>query len=230
MKNFETIVFDLDGTITQDVSTWNTVHKWLGVEDQANRYLKRVERRAQEGKKVNAIDWAKNDIELWKGYHIKQIVAPLYPIKFFNNAVKSIRMLRDNFGYDLYIISGTFNTYMEAVLNEIDNDGNGMYIKDWMCHIIEKDNEGFVIGVEEDPNMENKSVGIKHLADIYGFDLDRTIAIGNGSNDIPMFNEVGMAIGFNGYSKRIREAVDININSHDFFDIVRYLIGWRYYG
>ncbi len=220
ISGYDTIVFDLDGTITKDVSTWETVHKAFGVNEEALKYRKRIENRFNKDVKVNAIDWAKNDIELWRGRNYNDVINAVTPISFYDNAIMSIRKLSQDF--NIFILSGTFDAYLDSVVREIGRD----YITDWNCHVIKVDDDNIITGVEEDPAMVDKSLGIRVLEATHGFYLDRTIAIGNGSNDIAMFREAGLAIAFNPYNKRVKSEVKCSIISEDFYDIVRYLKGW----
>lgn len=230
IAGYKNIVFDLDGTITKDISTWNTVHKALGVEEKSLKYYNKVKGNFEQGKKVDAMEWAQHDINLWKGRHIGEVVSAVTPVSFFDNAVDTIRHLKHVYNMEMFIISGTFDRFLEEAVDVIDDDGRGKYITDWNCHTINTDDFGKITGVDVDPTMIDKKVGIKDMARAWNFKLEETIVIGNGSNDIPMMEEAGFAIAFNPNNKRVRDACDVTIMSDDFRDIFRYLVGvdWEY--
>jgi len=180
-----------------------------------------------QGKKVDGMKWAKHDIELWKGHSYNEVMEAVLPVKFFDGAVYSIRELAFTYNFDCYILSGTFDAYMKAVLKEINKSHfKDKFITDWNCVRIETDDNNIITGIVDDQRLVDKGVGIEAMAEEWGFHLSRTIAIGNGSNDLPMFKKAGFSIAFNPYNKKVREAVDVTIMSDDFFDVVRYMRGY----
>ncbi len=55
----------------------------------------------------------------------------------------------------------------------------------------------------------SKAMGINEFASYYGFDVSRTIAFGDGGNDISMIlSEPGMGIAMGGASEAVKSVAD----------------------
>ena len=54
----------------------------------------------------------------------------------------------------------------------------------------------------------NKAMGINEFASYYGFDVSRTIAFGDGGNDISMIRAAGMGIAMGGASEAVKSVAD----------------------
>src|SRR6185312_7101460 len=68
-----------------------------------------------------------------------------------------------------------------------------------------------------------KAAALRRFADAEGLPLARTIAIGDGANDLDMLDAAGLGIAFNA-KPVVREQADAAVNV-PFLDAVLYLIG-----
>jgi phosphoserine phosphatase len=68
-----------------------------------------------------------------------------------------------------------------------------------------------------------KATALLEWAKASGIDIENTVAIGDGANDLDMMAVAGLSIGFNA-KPRVREAADLIIDSGDLSDAIA-LIG-----
>ncbi|AFZ70523.1 HAD-superfamily, subfamily-IB PSPase-like hydrolase [Caldisphaera lagunensis DSM 15908] len=60
MGKIKLVVFDVDGVLTKEKSSWGFVHKHFNVEDKAKIYFEKFEKG-----EINYVDWMKLDTSLW---------------------------------------------------------------------------------------------------------------------------------------------------------------------
>ena len=70
-----------------------------------------------------------------------------------------------------------------------------------------------------------KAAMLDELADVYGVNRDRVIAIGDGANDLPMLNRAGLGIAFCA-KPAVREAAPVTVSVKD-LSAVLCLLGYR---
>lgn len=89
MLNIESVIFDLDGTLTRVKSPWRYVHERLGVwEDQAAVFLQEW----LDGK-ILYDEFCRRDYELWSGHGIEKIKALLDEIELNRHVPKLVGRL-----------------------------------------------------------------------------------------------------------------------------------------
>ena len=65
---------------------------------------------------------------------------------------------------------------------------------------------------------------VRTLCEKLNLTLSQVAAVGDSVSDLPMFREVGLAIGFN-YDDSIEGNADVYVKSNDMRDILPYLLG-----
>lgn len=58
------------------------------------------------------------------------------------------------------------------------------------------------------PSGSDKSLGLKAMADHFGFELSETMAFGDGSNDIGMLRAAGIGVAMGNADDKVKEAAD----------------------
>ena len=197
-----------------------SAHVLLGKSKEAKAYFNKIERDILAGIDVDYNKWADHDIGLWYGIPYSKIISASTPVKFIQNAKRGLNLLKA-MGYNIYIISGTFDGFMDAVLKELPKD----LVTDVICVQINTDQDGNVVGHTNNPLMDNKAKALRHFAKKHNFSLDSTIAIGNGSNDISMMEIAGFSIAFRPNNKKLKRIVDVSIHSDNFWNVLRFIRG-----
>lgn len=120
-------------------------------------------------------------------------------------------------GHKVGVVSGGFINVIEPLLIDLNIDfykANTLEIEDG--HIT-----GKLIGPIID--REAKADALREFATKEGVDLNQTIAIGDGANDLGMIEIAGLGIAFNAKPK-VKAAADASINN-PYLDSVLYLMG-----
>ena len=63
--------------------------------------------------------------------------------------------------------------------------------------------------------IANKGDGIKFLAKYLDIPMEKTIVIGNGLNDVPMFKEAGLAVAMANSSEEVKKEADVITDSNN---------------
>jgi phosphoserine phosphatase len=120
-------------------------------------------------------------------------------------------------GYELAVVSGGFTHVIEPLVRDLGIDhlaANELVL------------DGDVLtGELQGPMVDRagKAAALKRFAAAAGVPLDRTIAVGDGANDIDMLATAGLGIAFNA-KPLVREAADTAL-SVPYLDAILFLLG-----
>ena len=120
-------------------------------------------------------------------------------------------------GYRVALVSGGFTEVIKPLAAELgvsDVRANTLEVRDGIL-------TGKVVGPVID--RLGKKAALEQFARVYEIPLRRTIAIGDGANDIDMLEAAGLGIAFNAKASA-RAAADTAVNV-PYLDSVLYLIG-----
>lgn len=209
---YELITFDIDGTITQHISSWQFLHERLGQWDnQAIEYQKKF----QAGR-ISYRRFCRLDAAHWNGMHVEKLYEIFQEIPYAKNAKVAIQILKDR-GFKLVAISTGLQFIVERVKNELGFDytlGNRLKVRN-----------GRLTG--------SAAINVSHLGkgrvlrDIlkrFRIPPGRMIVVGDSEGDIPMMRMAGYAIAFNSSSKSVSEAADYACRTKDFMEICEIIL------
>ena len=205
-------LFDLDGTLTQERSAWEYIHRRLGLWD---GYAERF----QEAFLREEIDYhrfCQLDAALWKGKRVDEIVGilqeiPLHDgIEGFLSYLKSkeIRtgIISSGLSFLADWIKGKFE-FDEAVANELEAL-NGELTGDIRIHVHHDRKGEWVEWARQKFNAKNEEI----------------LAIGDSAGDIDMLQMAGVSIAFNSRSDQLESLATWSIRSSDLMDIIPHLV------
>jgi phosphoserine phosphatase len=135
---------------------------------------------------------------------------------------KGARRLIDtlkNYGFKTAILSGGFTYFGHYLQKELGIDyvyANQLEIKDGVL-------TGNYIG--DIVNGQKKAEYLKELAKKEGININQTIAVGDGANDLPMLNVAGLGIAFHA-KPTVKDNAQNSISSIG-LDGVLYLLGYH---
>lgn len=210
MDKLELVIFDMDGVLTDIISSWKYIHDYFNTSNErsVNEYL--------QGK-IDDMEFIRRDAILWKENGkpttINKIAEILSNVKLMKGAKESIDTLRNN-NIKTAIVSAGLDILSERVAAKLGIDfvySNG----------VETDEDGSLngeglVGVR----LMYKDLTVKELADHLNLPLNRIAVVGNSCYDIPMFEIVGLSIAFNPEDDCTRAAADIIVEGKNLTKIL----------
>ncbi len=180
------IVFlDCDGTLTTVKSSWEYLHRRLGLwTENADEY--------QELFRQGTIDYhefCRRDALLWRGMNVGSVLPILEEIPYQPGARELVRSLKGA-GVITVIVSTGLSFLVEKVKHELGIDHT--FANDLLVSRGELSGE---IRINVDYDMKGRIV--RTMLRDFGIAFDEASAIGDGEGDRGMFEEVRLPIGFN---------------------------------
>ena len=184
---FKLAVFDMDGVLTGTPSSWEFVHRKIGVDNSRNLSLFKNGR-------ITYMDFLRSDVELWieklgnvPADYIRGIL-DLVPLR--SGIAETMSSLK-KMGIKTAIISGgiywlaekisKFADFTEIHANKIQTNANGEIIPDGTVMV--------------DPGR--KDVVLRTLQEKLGIAEKETFSVGDTLQDVAMFRRSGYSIAFN---------------------------------
>lgn len=204
------VVMDVDSTVIQ-----NEVIDLLAAEAGVLDEVARITERAMAGE----LDFAaslRERVALLKGLPVDVIAKVRSQISLTPGARTLCRTL-NTLGYRVCLVSGGFVEVIEPLAEELGIDrlrANRLAVSN-----------GVLTGEVEGPIVDRlgKREALEEFAEEFGIPMRRTIAIGDGANDIDMLEAAGLGVAFNAKAAA-RAAADTAVNV-PYLDSVLYLLG-----
>ncbi|THB79660.1 MAG: phosphoserine phosphatase SerB [Desulfobulbaceae bacterium] len=209
-KNRKLVVFDMDSTLIQ-AEVIVELAKLAGVGEQVDK----ITESAMRGE-IDFKESFRQRVALLKGLPEEKLTTLTKTLPLSEGADIVAKTLK-SLGYKLGILSGGFRFVGEYLQKMLDIDylfANELDIQDGLV-------TGEVIGDIVDG--EKKAALLRELAEKEGIDLEQTIAVGDGANDLPMISIAGLGVAFNA-KPIVREKASNAISSVG-LDGLLYLIG-----
>lgn len=138
----------------------------------------------------------------------------------FTEGVDRLMYVLKKYGYKIAILSGGFTFFGEYIqkkygidyvyANELEIDDNGKLTGNYVGEIVDG---------------KRKAELLKLIAQVEKVDLQQTIAVGDGANDLPMLSEAGLGIAFHAKPRVVANARQ-SINTIG-LDGVLYFLGFK---
>ncbi len=208
-SEIKVISLDLDGVLFDGASATFVIAKQVGLGDQ---YMALFQRIAQEAMSLreSVIEGAK----IWKGipvdatYHYLVKTLPL-----MEGTVDTINTLR-KWGYEVGCISsGVSQYFMEPLTRRLNLDFA-------YSNILGSDNGAHDGTVQYVMGGPEKASTIWQYTQLKGYSHDSITSVGNGLNDIDLFNVSAFSIAFNPVDKRVSDAATVTVTSKDLRNIL----------
>jgi len=178
------VFLDCDGTLTTVKSSWEYLHRRLGLwDDNADEY----QRLFRQGK-IDYYEFCKRDALLWKGLSLDRVMAVIDEITYHEGVKELADWLRAE-GILSVILSTGLSFLVDRVREELgitrafSNDllvAGGRLTGEIKIHV-EHDNKGY---------------WVQRLLNDLGMASSEAAAIGDGEGDKGMFESVGLSIGY----------------------------------
>ena len=211
-RNRRLVCFDMDSTLIQ-TEVIDELAELSGVGEQ----VKAITEAAMQGK-IDFKDSFKLRMKLLKGLPEEKLqeIAERLPI---TKGAKRLVDTLHKYGFKTAILSGGFTYFGHYLQEKLDIDyvyANQLEIKDGIL------TGGFIGDIVDG---DKKAEYLKDIAQKENIDINQTIAVGDGANDLPMLNLAGLGIAFHAKPK-VKDNAQSSISSIG-LDGVLYLLGYH---
>ncbi|WXG44239.1 MAG: HAD family phosphatase [Promethearchaeati archaeon SRVP18_Atabeyarchaeia-1] len=206
----EIVVFDMDGVLVDNDSSWGCVHSAfkVGRNDNLSRYL---------AGEIDFGELMRRDIRRWGRVHISEIERVLDGVRITRGAKATVAKLK-RAGCYTAIISAGISILADRLQKKLGIDCS-------LANGLVADENGVLTGEgEEVVPLLGKVDVFRRLASERGTSADHCAVIGDSRFDIPLFEEAGISIAFNTSDDQVKQKADIAIRGKDLRSVLPYIL------
>lgn len=206
---YKLIVFDIDGTLIEQVSSWRYIHEKLNLwEHTACRYQERF-----LAGKISYRKFCELDAAHWRGLPEKKIRDIFKKIPYIKNVSRCLPQLK-KMGFKIAAIS-TGLQYMAARVK-------GELKFDYCIYNSLISRKGLLTGgVKVRLTHGAKGKVLREVLKRFNVRASEVISIGDSAGDIPLARDSGFSIAFNSSDKTLSKMVDYDCKTKDFKDVFK---------
>jgi phosphoserine phosphatase len=207
-QQFKLVVFDLDGTLTQERSIWEYIHKrlekWYGsAEEYQKQFL---------AGKISYEEFCERDARVWKGMKVGDLLEIVKTVPFHPGTDELIAYLKEK-GLKLSVVSSGLSILSDWVHEKYGFDYS---VSNDLLH-----ENGVLTGkVRIQVHFDQKADWVKKILEKFKVRREEVIAIGDSKGDFDMFQLVGFSIAFNSSCKDLDRIASACIPSQNLADII----------
>ena len=211
MKKLRLVVFDVDGTLTRVVSSWQFLHERLGTWDRGKRYAEQFFRGV-----ITYEDWARLDASLWRGLKLERVRQIVDSIPYTHGAQDVVATLRRN-GFKVVLLSAGLSVVTERIEREIEVDGS-------LANELKVENSFLTGEVKVNVSVDNKHTALDRMLKKFNLRMNECAAVGDDETLIPLFERVSLSIAFNPRSWAVEQQADIVVKGDNLREVLPYLL------
>lgn len=200
-------VFDLDGTLKEASSPWMYLHRALGLEKEAEQYRARFFAGA-----IDYLEWARLDTALWQGIELSRVEA-IFRANPYRPGVHALFDFLRRYNVRTAIISTGLDVHAHQVAAELGvwrAIANELVVQD-----------GFLTGEAIVHVMEHtKGQLMALLREEARARVEECLAVGDGTADVDLFAQAGLAIAICPRNERVRHAAHVVIEDGNLSRII----------
>ena len=207
-EQFKLVIFDLDGTLTQERSIWEYIHKQLGkwygfAEEYQNLFL---------AGKISYEEFCERDALVWKGMRVEELLEIAQTVPFHPGVNELINFLKQK-GLNLSMVSSGLSLLTNWVHQRYGFDYS---VSNNLLH-----ENGVLTGkVKIRVYFDKKAEWVRKILNQFEVKPEEVIAVGDSRGDIDMFQMVGFSIAFNSSCKDLDKIASACIQSQNLADII----------
>lgn len=207
-QTFKLVIFDLDGTLTQERSIWEYIHKrlekWFGfAEEYQKQFL---------AGKISYEEFCERDAQVWQGMGVDELLEIVKTVPFHPGADELIRYLKEK-RLKLAMVSSGLSVLSNWVHQRYGFDYS---VSNDLLH-----ENGVLTGrVRIQVYYDKKAEWVKWILQQFEIGPEDVIAIGDSVGDIDMFQMVGFSIAFNSSCPDLDQIATVCVQSQNLADII----------
>jgi phosphoserine phosphatase len=207
-QQFKLVIFDLDGTLTQERSIWEYIHKQLGkwygfAEEYQKQFL---------AGKISYEEFCERDAQVWKGMKVEKLLEIVKTVPFHPGVDELIHDLKQK-GLKLSMVSSGLSLLTNWVHQK---HGFDYSVSNDLLH-----ENGILTGkVKIQVYYDKKAEWVEKILKQFGVRSEEVIAIGDSKGDIDMFQMVGYSISFNSSSHDLDQIANLCLTSKNLKGII----------
>ena len=206
------VAFDLDGTLTTTAcrSSWQFVHEFFGTwETHGKAILQRFIRG-----EISYYEFCKADAEVWKGQTEDDYQEALSKVEIRDGTSELISFLKENRCMIIILSMG--------LLDLVERIGKQLDFDHWIGNELIRNNNRIVGEVKINIGWQEKGTVLRKVLNDYQKSPRNSIAIGDSTADIEMFDVAGTSIAIEPSSKRVAEAADFVCQTTNLKELITY--------
>jgi phosphoserine phosphatase len=207
-QSFKLVVFDLDGTLTQEPSIWKYIHlrleKWYG-------FIEKYNAKFLAGG-ISYKELCEFEAETWAGMKVEDMLEIVKGVPFHPGVDELINYLKEK-GLKLAMVSSGLSLLTNWVHQRYGFDYS---VSNNLLH-----ENGVLTGkVKIQVYYDKKAEWVRKILNQFEVKPEEVIAIGDSKGDIDMFQMVGFSIAFNSSCKDLDKIASVCIQSQNLADII----------
>ncbi len=208
IRRFKLVIFDLDGTLTQERSIWEYIHKELG---KWYGFAEYYQKQFLAGE-ISYEEFCERDAQVWKGMKVDELLEIVKTVPFHPGVDELINYLKQR-GLKLSIISSGLSLL-----------SNWIHEKYGFDYSVSNDllyEKGVLTGkVKVQVYYDKKAEWVEKILKQFGVKPGEAIAIGDSKGDIDMFQMVGCSIAFNSSCQDLEQVASVCISGKNLADVI----------
>jgi phosphoserine phosphatase len=206
--HFKLAIFDLDGTLTQERSIWEYIHKQLGkwygfAEEYQKKFL---------AGEISYDRFCELDAEVWKGINVKVLSKIVQRVPFHPGVDRLIDHLKQK-GLKLAMVSSGLSLLSSWVHQRYGFDYS---VSNDLLH-----QDGILTGkVKIQVYFDKKAEWVEKILKEFGVKPEEMIAIGDSRGDLELFRMAGFSVAFNSSCRDLDQVASVCVQSQNLVDII----------
>ena len=207
-QGYKLVIFDLDGTLTEERSIWEYIHKKLG---KWYGFAERYQERFLAGE-ISYEQFCEFDAQVWKGMSVEKLLEIVKAVPFHSGAQELIGHLKAR-GLKLALVSSGLSVLSDWVHKTYGFDYS---VSNDLLH------EGGVLTgkVRIQVYYDRKAEWVTKILGQFGVRPDETIAIGDSLGDREMLQMAGYSVAFNSSCQDLEDIADVCVRNQNLADII----------
>jgi phosphoserine phosphatase len=207
-RKFKLVIFDLDGTLTQERSIWEYIHKQLGMwygfaEEYQHQFL---------AGKISYEEFCESDAQVWKGMRVEELLRIVKTVPFHPGVGELISYLKQK-KLNLAMISSGLSLLASWVHQKYGFDYS-------VSNVLLHENGVLTGKVKIQVYYDKKAEWVEKILKQFVVKPDEVIAIGDSKGDMDMFQMVGLSIAFNSSCSDLEQIASVCIRSQNLVDLI----------